>query len=70
MNSIFKVTPPSAQLDIIQYTATPLPKPRRPYTLQRQEAVWEKTPLPDLAPNGLFDEFGGIQAQTEILDSV
>ena len=70
MNSTFKVTPAGAQFNIIQYTAPPPSKPRRPQGSQRREAIPERCSLPDLAPNSLFDDLDGLQAQSGIPDSV
>lgn len=68
MNSTFKVTPAGTKFDIIHYTGPPTLKPRGSQVSQRREAIPEKCSLPDLAPNSLFDELDGIQAQSGIPD--
>jgi hypothetical protein len=56
MNSTFKITSATDQLDIIQYTVPPPAKPRRPQAPRQQEVMLEKCSLPNLIPNSLFDE--------------
>lgn len=70
MNFSFPSVPTAPELAIIQYPGPPPPKARRPQATPRQEAKLGECSLPDLAPNGLFDEISGLQTPSGLTDSV